>query len=340
MWNKIKRYIMKKIFSILLVCAMLTLCLSACTTTSTTPSIDSSSPWGITTGTYEKSTYSISVNEYLYEDGEYTLGDELASGTYSQEIENVLIDNIKSASATSSLSVDWNDNEKALTNQNKSDSFESAVSFAISNNTPISSSKTATIQDRTDSDGNSMDNYSYTYATDYDSKKATILFGKESDDSEDYLDKKTVDISSLVNFDNEQLFYTLRAFSDYELGSYVSFNLFNAIDAYQYGDDHYHTMVASVAEEMQTVTLDDFILSYTESAELDCMVISLQINSYDMGSIHKFYITDTETTFSSGSEVLITNKLITKYEYASLSFDSEENFLYTYTLSDYTTSKA
>lgn len=318
---------------------MLTLSLTGCSSTTSAPSVDSESPWGITTGTYEKSTYTVEINEYNYADGEYTVGDNLANGTYVQEIENVFIDSVKTASASSQLEVNWIDDAAALTNQNKTDTMTSTSQFTMSGNTPISSTKTAEIADRVTADGEKMDNYSYAYSTDYDAKTATINFGKDSADSESYQDTKTVDISSSVNFDNEQLFYTLRAFNGYTLGSYLTFNLFNAVDAYQYGDDHYHEMAASYDEDYETVTLGDFILSHHDSTEIDCMVVTVQITGYDMGSVHTFYITDPDITFSTGSEVLVTSKLITKYEYTSLSYDGEENYIYTYTLSDYATLK-
>lgn len=323
---------MKKNITILSLILALVFVLSGCTSTVATLSVDSRAPWGVSSNSYEQSTYSVTIKERTSVEDVMTDGDTLASGTYVTSIQNS--GSIASILSTvnSSFNITWADDEKAGLNKNKSDSIISSVVFSGATSLPSTSTKTATLENRYDDNGTMQDNYSYTYSNNFSTGLSNISFGKSENASADaYTDTKQVNISSSATYDNEQLFYLLRHSSSTVA---YNFNLFNAIDAYSSLSDHYHYMQVTFAEEPETITLGDFILDYTDSTEQDCLVLSLRISGYDSGYTHTFYMTDPSTSFGTGTS-LATSKIIAKYEYTSYDADGIEDLHYIYELTDY-----
>jgi len=325
---------MKKLFAA--VCCILMLFSSAaCAGGQATAPFDTERPWGTPTNAFEQCSYTLQIFERVRVDGAWADGQELATGGFTQTLNASGAGKDGLASVASELSVSWKDLPECAENRGKTDLMESAVVFSAASMAPVSSQKTMTLDVRADADGASY-NHSYDYSADYAALTSHIKFGKNA--SGDYSDPKTIAIPSGTKYDNEQLFYLLRAHRNLKPGAGVAFNVNNVADNYIRDNNNLAPMTASASSETVKKELGAFMLDYAESAEIECMLVLLSLSGTDSGPAHRFYIAEPGIRFGKGN--IKTAKIIVGYEYTLYTSAGTEQFRYVYTLTGYTTKRS
>ncbi|MCL2061596.1 MAG: hypothetical protein FWH03_03120 [Firmicutes bacterium] len=347
---------MKKIV-LVVISVMLALAASGCGGGAAAEPFDREKPWGTPSNAYERKEYTVEVFQQVKaEDGSYKNADEpLASGQMTHILSTSGAAGANRAAVSTDFSISWQDTEGAGVNRGKSDTIISSVLFNTGNLAPVSSEKTVNLASRTVN--GAARNDSYFAAANYSTHKSTVRFGKENESAEGYLAEREFSIEGGL-FDNEQLWYVLRAFRNMQLGAQMSFSLNNPVNQYAQwaAGEKYGAlpMVAAVATAHEKIKLGAFIDEYLPEPEEDdveteddgeeveaadpreilCLVVGLSIQAEQSGPPHVFYITDPSVQFNRSYN---TSKLIVKYEY--IVYDSNRNpeLRYVYTLSDYST---
>lgn len=302
---------MKKLLAILLAAA--TLSLAACGgTVAHVANIEDKKPWAATgTGSYEKCVYDIERRDITRS------GDDqiIATGTYTTEVE---VESDERTVVSASFTLTYVDDERAGSSRGLTDTYVAACAFATTGAHPIYSYRAMTLAPRADETRNN----SYTIVANYASAEAAvpapsgdvtlpartsrITWHGESADL-------AIDASGQV-FDNEQLYYILRAFTNIDEEKSETFRLSNLFDAHNAGSFSAHDMSVSVAENRETLFVSpDFIEYSTTSyndrgeavesieldgnednprAKLDCLVGTVGMTSSNPGPSQMVYFSD------------------------------------------------
>jgi hypothetical protein len=226
---------------------------------------DFDKPWGTPQTAYEKCEYTVEIFERVpvkdskgkiikYEDGE-----RLAEGKMDQTLMAKGEGSKNEALVNTNYTVKWIESEKAGENSDKEDTVISSVSFLTETLAPQTASKTVSLESRTVNEKHQ--NYSYEFSSDYrtGSKKSKILFGKNENgeydadytaesgegkgddkyvpadkDGNGKIETEYKEFSTGGSYDNEQLFYLVRAFKNFGGGAQNSFTLNSVYDRYRY----------------------------------------------------------------------------------------------------------
>lgn len=271
---------MKKIFISLLALLLAVVPLAGCTPQATSVSLDVIAPWSTDSG-YEKSTYSIerTINE----------GDKktvIANGTFTLTIEKAeTVNTIERTKLTTEFSLTYLDIADAGLSRGLTDTIKSSVVFHSVGMFPVSSEKTVTIAPRKDEKVNS----SYTLSVDYNALKTVRTF---RDKETTVTMKKATEI-----FDNESVYYVVRALSGLKKSGSATFPLYNAFDSAQSGEYSTYTMSASVGENLESRELGAWAKEYglaetDKGTKVDCLKTTLTLSATLSGTSTTLYYSD------------------------------------------------
>lgn len=239
-------------------------------------------PWDDLVRLYERCEYDIAEYSVKEESGESGGDKKLAEGklvlTLSDGLEGHAVLDMRAEMTY--LDVEENGSDRGLT-----DVLESKVTFDKVTMIPVSSVKTATLADRL----NAI-NDSYSLDVDYANDVEKLTFRGET--------KERATGTRRQAFDNEQLFYLVRAFAALGLSGSQSFPVHVGLDAFNY-DIASYTMTMSVNSAPQKVKLDGwknenvYGLETEDSRPVaDCYNVSIAINSSASGTpINALYST-------------------------------------------------
>lgn len=321
---------------------------------------DEDKPWGKNEA-YEKCVYDIEIVERVRSGKETVNGDVLARGTAVFELKQEPKGNNEFRTTLKlTHTVTYEDIEKAGADRGLTDTLESEVVFTTDGCAPISSYKKEIYAPRKNGDGNYTKVYDYEASADYEQRKAVLKKNKAvSEDgtvSEEYESVKEFDLlSGTQSFDNEQLYYLVRALTNTTpKGSQtVSIsNLYEIPDNIDKKGKYKNIGVnVSTAEELSVITLNSkYAANYLSPAEngsydVNCMHTTLSRNDTYSGPAFTMYLTEPATKFerkdASGAVVTSTSKVIVRMVRVNYNLSTrEEGTNIVYTLSDYTTEKA
>ena len=338
---------MKKIAAFLLAVALLGL--TACGGTVVhQPDLEETKPWDTTTK-YEKSVYKIERFK-MKREGKNTVpdGDPIATGTYTTEIEITSADETK---VKNSFSLTYADDERAGADRGKTDTIESECVFGTIGAYPSYSYRNAVLAPR---DGESKNN-SHTITANYKNEEKDGLAGLTSKIAW-HGEEKTIRLKSGGQvYDNEQLFYMLRAFKKTKPEGSESFRLSNLFDAHNAGAYSAYNMSFSVAKEKETLFVDESFTRFSTQtqndkgetlesigsdgnghAKVECVKGTLSINATNPGPPETVYISNVPFRIDDNNK---TSKVIMKIVRKQYS-GAEETYNIVYTLESYTTQKA
>lgn len=207
--------------------------------------LDAPMPWDMPT-LYEHLEFKTEKWLMTAEEGVSVKDKLLAEGVLSftlQEHEN------NQAKLTMTTTLGYNGEEANGLDKNKTDSAESEVIFSKTNLLPVSSKKTVIQETRTGKENNS-----YTLSVSYADNASTFQWTKRDGEP----------LSGAVNasgqvFDNEQLFFAIRAFAAVVEKGGQSFLLYTPADAFIYNRGGVRTMRMSTASEKSKMSLDKYV---------------------------------------------------------------------------------
>ena len=225
---------------------------------------------------YEKSIFDIS--EYtMKEINEMGVRDkQLSSGTLTFTLEEA--DN-GNASLDMRTEITYFDIEENGSDRGLTDVYSSNVVFDKLTLAPRSSAKSAALAKRSD-----KEDKSYSLTVDYGANTETLTFaGKEPQ-------TRNIDLNGQY-FDNEQLFYLMRAFPSLTTTGSQAFTLHVPLDAFSYSHPAYG-MIMSVGKDTQAVRLEnwkgasDYSMDKAEDGTLAplCYSVSVAINGTNSGT--------------------------------------------------------
>ncbi|MCL2797853.1 MAG: hypothetical protein FWD58_07360 [Firmicutes bacterium] len=350
---------MIKKLTITAICIALLFSLAACAGGAAATPFSSEKPWGMfATYAYERCEYSVKVYARAKVDGKWTDGGLLTTedSRFCQTLNASGTGKNAVATVDSTLLIEWLDNAAAAENAGKADKVSSTVTFSTVTMAPVNSQKTAEFATRKDADGKDYNN-SYTLAVDYDKLAGQIEFTqkKDADATKSHPVKKDIPIKPGAKFDNEQLFYLLRAYKSLVPGGSASFNVANPVENYARADSGLFSMSATAHEPSNAYRylpvgdyFKDFIydvdvggtpipslaLETEPKAEdppknkiwgdyalegdafaVKCMPVLLRLSETEPGPAHIIHFTDPGLMFKTGADGIATSKLIVRYEY-------------------------
>lgn len=206
--------------------------------------LDSYMPWDMPT-IYEYSEFKTEKWLMKTEDGISVKDRLLAEGTLTFTLQESENGQIKLSTAAQIV---YNGDEANGIDKDKTDSAESEVIFSKTNLLPVSSKKTVTMQTRV-----GRENNSYTLSVSYPNNTSTFQWTKRESEPLD----GAVNSSGQV-FDNEQLFFAVRAFSAIVEKGSQSFKLYTPADAFIYNRGGVRTMRVTVASDRSKISLDKY----------------------------------------------------------------------------------
>jgi hypothetical protein len=206
--------------------------------------LDSPMPWDMPT-LYERLDFKTEKYLMKVEEGISVKDKLLAEGSLSFTLEEA---GDGKAKLTTSAIIRYNTDEANGIDSGKTDRAESEVIFFKTNLLPVSSKKTVVQESRVGKENNS-----YSLDVSYSDNAATFKWTERSGEPL----SSTVNASGQV-FDNEQLFFAVRAFSAViEKGS-QSFMLYTPADAFIYNRG-VRSMRITVASEKNKLSLDKYV---------------------------------------------------------------------------------
>ena len=326
---------MKKI-SLLFVGFLLVLFLGGCAAGAPIVPFVSDLPWGTPDLINERFEYSVSIT------GATTIADvspELATGHFYQTLqgEGHRLDN--QFRVTTELVINWNDHAQNAESRNLTDTITSTVVFSRTGLLPISSEKNVDLAPRFTSDNQFMPNHSYHFTADYVQNTSSIRFGK--DRYGNWLAAaRTIPIERGAVYDNEQLFFLLRAFNNMQQGTAINLLVNNVAENYVRNSHAPLSLNASVATQMVTRRVDALrpFTAYYSSAEplyIDCLVVNLWLNETPSGPPHTFFITEPGREFYRRGSAIRTTLLVVGYQYNVYNIDRSLRYSINYTLTYY-----
>lgn len=350
---------MKKILAFLL--AVTLLGLTACSSGVVHQAdLDETKPWE-TSSKYEKSVFTVERYK-MKRSGKNTVtdGDPIAVGTYVTEIE-ILPATADSDSrdtqtkVKNSFTLTYADDERAGANRGLTDTIESECVFSTIGAIPAWSYRKATLAPREGESRNDSHTIFANYKTSETDINGTTVAGMTSQISwHDTQSTLTISTSGQV-FDNEQLYYMLRAFKNTAAEGSETFQLSNLFDAHNAGSYSVYNMSLSIAEEKETLFVDESFTQFsTQSqndkgetlesiasdgnghAKVECIKGSVGINATNSGPADTVYFSNVPFRIDDNNK---TNKVIMKIIRKQYS-GAEETYNILYTLQSYTTTKA
>ena len=234
---------MKKFLTLSITILLCSILLTACSRNSTTPNyvpfwgqrFDSSSGEDF----LEKSIFDISVkplieNEKATNKDEYKFDPAYSSGTYTTQITSVLTDgqHTQTYKVTNSLIFTGKFNKDGNLTAEFTDKYESEAVFKITSNGISMISSARNVENATIcNDDGTLDKVSYKVSNTYNGKKVSTIFTVVSDPKnllKDNKSTKNVSTKQSIIFDNESLFYGIRALTPIE-GFSASYGLFDSL---------------------------------------------------------------------------------------------------------------
>lgn len=248
---------MRKRLSVLLLSIMLVLFATGCDACSaqiTAVILDDRTPWNMPT-VYERSEFSVqkykmkALNNTTEKDVLLAEGNTVfvleEAGNYS---------GIPCVKLSMNFTVTYLDIAENGANRGLSDSITSQVVFQKVSLLPVLSQKSAVLATRRDENGNELQNNSYQVTVDFAAAKSSLLWTQRGEAS---AAEQAVTVSGQV-FDNEEIYFAMRAFSTLSPSGSQSFKLFHALDSHLAGKSTTYNMVLNVAAE----TVDKYLMGY------------------------------------------------------------------------------
>lgn len=225
---------------------------------------------------YEKCVYSVEEYTMMEINGLSTRDKQLSSGTLEFTLEEA--DN-GNASLDMRTEITYFDIEENGSDRGLTDVYTSNVVFDKLTLAPRSSAKSAAIAKRSD-----RDDKSFSLTVDYGANTETLTFAGGEPQT------RTIDLKGQY-FDNEQLFFLMRAFPNLTTSGSQSFTLHVPLDAFSYSHPAYG-MIMSVGKDAQAVRLEkwkgesDYSMEKAEDGTLapQCYSVSVSINGANSGT--------------------------------------------------------
>ena len=312
----------KKVLPLVIACIVAAFAFSACgeSCTAAQLSFGAKMPWDMPR-LYEKSVYSVEEYTMTEINGMSVKDKQLSSGTLTFTLEEA---ESGCASLTMRTEITYFDIEENGSDRGLTDIYSSNVVFDKLTLAPRSAAKSAALAKRSD-----KDDMSYSLTVDYGANSETLTFaGKEQQ-------TRTIDLNGQY-FDNEQLFYLMRAFPALTASGSQSFTLHVPLDAFSYSRSAYG-MIMSVSGSTQAVRLEkwkgesDYGMEKAEDGTLAplCYSASVSINGANSGT--PILATYAESPFAV-SQNISTNKVLTSI--TTTTYGAKTRTMY-YTLTDY-----
>lgn len=317
----------RKIASIALAC-VLCASLAACKTAPAAPDFDGTKPWS-TESRYEKATYTVERFR-MVKSGKETVREEtpIATGTVVMTVtENPTDQELLIGSIEYTITY-IDDAERVGVDSGKTDTISTEASFRKTGLSPVSSKRDVTLADR-----EGVDNRSHTVTADYTTSKATFKRGEE----ERSLD---MDLAGAL-FDNEQIYFLIRACSNIAADKSAAFTLVNLYDCFAAGFQTY-PMSISCAKEKETLYIGDFACAFgleaadNNQAKVDCFKGTLSKTDSYPGPSQTVWFSSQPFKVSTAES---TNKVIIQILTREYDTSAVESYNNVYRLSDYTTTK-
>lgn len=312
---------MKKfLYVIFALISALSLC--ACSGNVAPVSVDNPPPWSgaNTESAYEKTVYSIKktdneTNEVIAE----------GSLTYVLEFDHKgENNNFNYSRLTMDMSITYND-KAPESDRGKTDTLSSKVIFQSDALVPQYSEKTVSLALR-----EGVADHSYTLKNDYSAQKSELTMAGKETSVLDFSGKSFVNV-----YDNEMLYYTVRAFSDIKAGGGNTFTLANFFDMHVKNKFSTYSMRFACGEEgsEQTVYLPFKGTYLDDQGSATVLKVSVSINESLSGPPTELYFS--MTPFKTG-ENTSTKKVLVSFKTFEYNL-SNSNLRYTteYNLTDY-----
>lgn len=341
---------MKKIITLLLCVALLGL--TACGNQVVhTADMDEVKPWDTVTK-YERCEYT--VERYrMTRSGKTTVtdGDPIAVGRYVTAVQI----NDGSTRVTNEFTLTYADDDRAGASRGLTDTTVSDCEFASTGGFPTYSYRKTTLAPRENESRNNSYEIFANYRTEpFDVHGRTIDANVSKMLWHDAESSISIQTEGQV-FDNEQLYYMLRAFKNIHTEGSETFALSTLFDAHNNGAFSTHGMSLSIAKAAEVLDLDESFTRFStqtqndrgetlESIESDgnghaklrCLKGTLAETSSNPGPAFTIYFSDVPfriNEHNSTQKVIV--RIVTK-EYSA----AEETYNMIYTLTGYTTQKA
>lgn len=292
--------------------------------------LDDKAPWNMPT-LYERSEFSVQKYKMKEENKTAVKDVLLGEGTMRYLLtEAGKVNGIDCARLTMEFSFTYNDNEINGENISLTDTISSEVVFQKTSLSPVSSLRTVNLAMRKTADGKDKQNNSHVVTADYATGESKLQWTKRG---ETEAINTAIGASGQV-FDNEQLFFAMRAFSAMKVNMSQGFKLFNAFDRQIY----------NVSMNVAAETVDKYLTGYKGD------------NDYGFGTeedptpkVECFNVTTGKTDTPTGpswtayfsakpfkiSENIETYKVLTGIETAEYDVNSSASYKTFYTLIDY-----
>ncbi len=356
----------KRLFSIL-IALISVFSFVACSKAELSVSFDDEKlPWEIAGG-YEKCSYEVKKYARALQGDNYIDKTEVASGTFTQELST----ESGITTLTSLLTITYADTDAAnssvasgnlVINRNKTDQIFTVVTFN-EGLSPLSSIKEVVCEQR---EGENQP-LAFRSAINYEANEKTFTFPHSAQEitvpanrmSITYGDKtKTYKAQGGNRYDNEQLFYVVRAMKNLKAKGSQSFYLSNPFDSYVNSKATVYTMNMTGAEKTVSIKLPTVFNSYSiikndknntplapneqGDREIPCVNASIAISSNTSGPAIRLYYTDPSYSFfATAQSAAKTNKILmrivqTEYDY----LNAKEAFRTEYNLTNYSTTRS
>lgn len=287
----------------------------------TVVALDAELPWATPLSLYEYSEFSVRGS---MKSGDSTVDVSVGNVKFTlKEADGNVV--LTMEARLEHLDIEENGSERGLV-----DTAASEVVFDKKTLLPITSKKSVVLADR-----KGKLNNSYELDLSYTQKRGELTFTEQGGEKQ----TRRIKADGQV-FDNEQLYYVVRAFSSLSPKAYLNFNLYNGFDAFNY-DLGVYKMGVSVDADPVTVTLSDWKdPDKTFGMDLDesgvpcpsCYSARITISENENGS--PIYAKYSENPFKI-SDSISTKKVLTAFSTTSFNADYTKLFTMDYTLCDY-----
>ena len=287
--------------------------------------LDGRMPWYMPT-LYEFSEFKIEKYLMKVDSDEIKRDRLLAEGTASFTLEEA--ESSGNARLSICVTVTYNGDDANGTSRNLTDSMNSEVVFSKTTLLPVTSKKSVKSAKRV-----GAEDMSYEVTVDYENAQAVLNRANQNKP-----ETKSINIGSQT-FDNEQLFFAMRAFSALAPGSSQSFRLLQPYQSFVY-DRGTYPMGMTVAGELTEFALDFYKndnlygmeLGENSKPKVNAMCATVSISEENRGPAIKAYYSSQPFKIST---TISTNKVlvgITETSYGATLNQRTDTF---YTLSDY-----
>lgn len=298
--------------------------------------LDDKVPWNMPT-LYEKSVFT--AEKYLMKsEDKVSVKDKLLS---SGRVEFLLeeagsVNGIPCAKLSMNMEITYNDDSENGADKSLTDKMSSEVVFQKVSLSPVSSVKTADLAIRKKADGSAEINDSYTVSTDYSEGVSKFVWTKRDGESQRSMNVK---FSGQV-FDNEQLYYAVRAFSALKVSQTQTFKLYNAFDSFMTNQTANYTMTLHVAADTADRLLTGwenennygFGSEADSTPKVECMTATLTKSDAKSGPAFTAYFSAVPFKITENIE---TSKVMTGFEQTEYNDDYSKSYKTFYSLVDY-----